>query len=144
MPVHLFPGKTNIGNILLQFKSVQTEDVMDSKFRCVFDDTANLVQGSAIGSSGVVGKQAAAYGGESDGDSGNDKDLTEAFSGAQRTNAGDHDAEPSAPAYSSVSSLAKRGEAFLNLGHCQVSNMLSYFTLQTLLIYQMAVRRNTL
>lgn len=82
---------------------------MDSKFRCVFDDTANLVPGSATGSAGGANKQAAAYAGESDGDSGNDKDLTEAFSGVQRTNASEHDTE-SAPAYSTVSSLAARGK----------------------------------
>lgn len=78
---------------------------MDSKFRCVFDDTANLIPASSM----TGNKQAAAYAGESDGDSGNDKDLTEAFSGAQRTMANDHDMEPSVP----VSSIASRGKSFL-------------------------------
>lgn len=82
---------------------------MDSKFRCVFDDTANL----AAVSSTVTNKQAAAYAGESDGDSGNDKDLIEAFSGAQRAN--DHDMEPTAPAYSPVSNLANRGNSYVTI-----------------------------
>lgn len=107
MCFYVFRAKLTV-SYFLQFKSLQTEDVMDSKFRCVFDDTSNLVPAA---SSSSANKQAAAYGGESDGDSGNDKDLTEAFSGVQRTMANDHHMEPSAPVYATGSSLASRGKS---------------------------------